>query len=71
MTKSDKARIILFHYLLGIGSLFVLIPVVMPWSRMAATHHWLGLGGMPTGPIVQNLARSLSAFYPRSALFAW
>jgi hypothetical protein len=27
------------------------------------THRWLGLGEMPTGPIVEYLARSLSAFY--------
>jgi len=30
---------------------------------MAATHRWLGLGEMPTGPVVEYLARSLSAFY--------
>ena len=63
MTKSDKALVILFRYLLGMGSLFALVPVVMPWSWMAATHRWLGLGEMPTGPIVEYLARSLSAFY--------
>src|SRR5260370_29533176 len=63
MTKSDKVLVILFRYLLGIGSLFALVPVVMPWSWMAATHRWLGLGEMPTGPIVEYLARSLSAFY--------
>ena len=63
MTKSDKVLVILFRYLLGIGSLFALVPVVMPWSWMAATHRWLGLGEMPTGPIVSYLARSLSAFY--------
>ena len=55
--------VILFRYLLGIGSLFALVPVVMPWSWMAATHRWLGLGEMPTGPVVEYLARSLSAFY--------
>ena len=63
MTKSDKVLVILFRYLLGIGSLFALVPVVMPWSWMAATHRWLGLGEMPIGPIVEYLARSLSAFY--------
>src|SRR3954447_11181013 len=63
MTKGDKVLVILFRYLLGIGSLFALIPVVMPWSWMAATHRWLGLGEMPTGPIVEYLARCLSAFY--------
>ena len=63
MTKGDKVLVILFRYLLGIGSLFALVPVVMPWSWMAATHRWLGLGEMPNGPIVEYLARSLSAFY--------
>src|SRR5262245_65567814 len=63
MTKGDKALVILFRYLLGIGSLFALIPVCMPLSWMAATHRWLGLGEMPTGPVVEYLARSLSAFY--------
>jgi hypothetical protein len=26
-------------------------------------HRWLGLGEMPTGPVVEYLARSVSAFY--------
>src|SRR5579883_583396 len=63
MTKGDKMLVILFRYLLGIGSLFGLVPVFMPSSWMAATHRWLGLGEMPTGPVVEYLARSLSAFY--------
>src|SRR5262245_63765930 len=63
MTKGDKVLVILFRYLLGIGSLFALVPGFVPFSWMAATHRWLGLGEMPTGPIVEYLARSLSAFY--------
>ena len=63
MTRSDKVLVIFFRYFLGIGSLFALVPVFMPWSWMAATHRWLGLGEMPTGPVVEYLARSLSAFY--------
>ena len=63
MTKSDKVLVIFFRYLLGIGSLFALVAVVMPVSWMAATHRWLGLGEMPTRPVVEYLARSLSAFY--------
>src|SRR6266487_6162614 len=63
MTKGAKVLVILFRYLLGIGGLFALVPVVMPWSWMAATHRWLGLGEMPTAPVVEYLARSLSAFY--------
>jgi membrane associated rhomboid family serine protease len=37
--------------------------VFMPSSWMDATHRWLGLGEMPTGPVVEYLARDLSAFY--------
>src|SRR6516164_8620568 len=63
MTKSDKVLVILFRYLLGIGSLFALVPVFVPVSWMAATHRWLGLGEIPIAPVVEYLARSLSAFY--------
>jgi hypothetical protein len=62
MTKTDKALVILLRFV-GVGSLFALVPVFMPLSWMAATHRWLGLGEMPTAPIVEYLARSLSAFY--------
>ena len=62
MTKSDRALVILLRFV-GVGALFALVAVVMPSSWMAATHRWLGLGEMPTGPVVEYLARSLSAFY--------
>ena len=62
MTTADKVLVVLLRCL-GVGSLFALVPVVMPFSWMAATHRWLGLGEMPTGPVVEYLARSLSAFY--------
>src|SRR5215472_5568083 len=62
MTKSDKALVLLLR-LVGVGALFALVAVFMPVSWMAATHRWLGLGEMPTGPVVEYLARSLSAFY--------
>ena len=62
MTKTDKALVILLR-IVGVGSLFALVAVFMPSSWMAATHRWLGLGEMPTGPVVEYLARSLSAFY--------
>jgi hypothetical protein len=63
MTKSDKVLVILHRYLGGIPGLLALVPVFMPFSWMVDTHRWLGLGEMPTGPIVEYLARSLSAFY--------
>ena len=62
MTKSDKALVILLRFV-GVSALFALVAVFMPVSWMAATHRWLGLGEMPTGPVVEYLARSLSAFY--------
>ena len=63
MTRADTVLVILLRYFLGIPGLFALVAVVMPLSWMAATHRWLGLGEMPTGPVVEYLARSLSAFY--------
>jgi hypothetical protein len=62
MTTSDRALVILLRFV-GVGSLFALVAVFMPVSWMAATHRCLGLGEMPTGPVVEYLARSLSAFY--------
>ena len=62
MTKTDKALVLLLR-IVGVPALFALAAVVMPTSWMAATHRWLGLGDMPTGPVVEYLARSLSAFY--------
>ena len=62
MTKSDKVLVLLLR-IVGVGALFALVAVFMPVSWMAATHRWLGLGEMPTGPVVEYLARSLSAFY--------
>jgi hypothetical protein len=62
MTKSDKALVLLLRFVGG-TALFALVAVFMPWSWMAATHRWLGLGEMPAGPVVEYLARSLSAFY--------
>src|SRR5215471_12255409 len=62
MTKSDKVLVLLLR-IVGVPALFALVAVFMPVSWMAATHRWLGLGEMPTGPVVEYLARSLSAFY--------
>src|SRR5215469_9572134 len=62
MTRADKALVLLLR-LVGVPALFALVAVFMPSSWMAATHRWLGLGEMPKGPVVEYLARSLSAFY--------
>jgi hypothetical protein len=39
------------------------LAAVMPFSWMAATHRWLGLGELPAAVIVAYLARSLSVMY--------
>ena len=62
MAMADKALVVLLRFV-GVSALFALVAVFMPVSWMAATHRWLGLGEMPTGPVVEYLARSLSAFY--------
>ena len=62
MTRADKVVVLLLRFL-GVGSLLALVPVFMPFSWMAATHRWLGLGEMPAAPVVEYLARSVSAFY--------
>jgi hypothetical protein len=55
MTTSDKALVILLRFV-GVGALFALVVVFMSVSWMAATHRWLGLGEMPTGPVVESVS---------------
>lgn len=47
----------------GIILLTALMPVVMPFSWMQVIHRYLGMGELPTGPIMGYLTRSLSLFY--------
>ena len=49
--------------LTGSMCLLAVVAVVMPRRWMGVVHDWLGLGRFPDGPIVEYLARSLSAFY--------
>ncbi len=62
MTRREKVLVLLLR-VLGISGLFALVAVFTPFSWMVAIHHWLGMGEMPTAPVVEYLARSLSAFY--------
>ncbi len=50
-------------WFIGVSALFALVAVFMPMPWMAGIHRSLGLGDMPAAPIVEYLARSLSAFY--------
>ena len=47
----------------GIILLTALVPVVMPFGWMQVIHRYLGMGELPTGPIMGYLTRSLSLFY--------
>jgi hypothetical protein len=62
MTRPDKALTILLR-IIGGTALLAVVAVIMPLSWMASFHRWFGLGEMPIAPVVEYLARSLSAFY--------
>ena len=72
MTAPRAASLLRFVLRLeGTVALLSLIGVVMPYAAMDATHQWLGLGRLPSEPIVGYLARSLSAFYAALGAFFW
>lgn len=62
MTRNDRLIVFILRFL-GTCALFALVAVFMPMSWMAAVHVRMGLGEMPTDPIVEYMARSLSALY--------
>ncbi len=61
----NRAERLLVLVLRMAGSLeaMAIFPAVMPRSWMAAVHELIGLGQFPPGPVVEYLARSVSAFY--------
>ena len=52
ITRQLKALVYLLRFV-GISGLFALVAVFMPLSRMHAIHRWLGLGEMPTTPVLE------------------
>jgi hypothetical protein len=48
-----------------------IVPAVMPLAWMDAIHRALGMGPLPQGPVVEYLARSLSAFYAMHGALLW
>jgi hypothetical protein len=62
MTKADRALVVLLR-ILGVTTLLALAAVFLPYSWMAAIHSWLGMGEMPATPLLEYLARTISAFY--------
>ena len=57
--------------LIGLSAILAIFAVVMPFSWMRGIHECLGLGEMPEGPIVEYLARSLSALYALVGFVFW
>lgn len=49
--------------LAGGTEILAFISVVMPRSWMEASHAWLGLGEMPTGPVLMFMIRQASYVY--------
>jgi hypothetical protein len=62
MTKTERFLQI-FLRIMGSVTGLALPCAMMPYSWMNAIHQYLGMGTLPSEPIVGYLARSLSAFY--------
>lgn len=63
MKWSAERLLTLLMRAVGSVEVVAVFPALMPRAWMAAIHESLGLGAFPEGPVVEYLARSLSAFY--------
>jgi hypothetical protein len=70
MSKQDRL-LTLFLRIMGSAALLAVGAVVMPYSWMDAIHRWLGMGRLPSEPIVGYLARSTSGFYALFGGLMW
>lgn len=70
MNRSEYTLILLLR-LGGTLQLLGLIGVLLPTSAMNSIHQGLGLGALPSAPIVEYLSRSLSAFYAIQGGLMW
>lgn len=70
MNKQEK-MISWILRLLGFLGMFAILAVIMPFGWMLSIHEYLGLGVMPEAPVVEYLARSLSAFYALVSVIFW
>ena len=57
--------------LTGSTEILAFIAVVMPRSWMESSHVWLGLGEMPSGPIVMFMIRQASYAYGMHGISLW
>lgn len=63
--------LILFLRIVGAVAGSAALCAVMPLRAMDAVHRALGMGPLPSGPIVEYLARSTSAFYALLGGLLW
>lgn len=64
MSSRTARKIIVFLLrFLGINALLAFVFILMPFSWFQGIHEWMGLGNMPSSPIVGYLTRSLCMFY--------
>lgn len=61
----------MFLRVIGTAALLAVVAVAMPYTWMNAIHQWLGMGPLPSEPIVGYLARSTSAFYALLGGLLW
>jgi hypothetical protein len=60
--NSERLQVWLLR-LTGVTEILAFIAVVMPRSWMEVSHEWLGLGEMPSGPIIMFMIRQASYAY--------
>src|SRR5437899_466904 len=70
--KLDKPRLLAALLRLeGTIEMLAFVAVVMPHAWMAATHRWLGLGELPTFPLLDYMIRSVSLLYGLHGVLLW
>jgi len=57
--------------LAGTVEILAFISVVMPRSWMEASHAWLGMGEMPSGPLIMFMIRQASYVYGMHGISLW
>jgi hypothetical protein len=55
----------------GSVEILAFVAVVMPRSWMEVSHVWLGLGEMPSGPIIMFMIRQASYVYGMHGISLW
>ena len=67
----DFTRLQLFLRIFSIGPMSAVFAAMLPVGVMDRIHRASGLGPMPSGPIVEYLARSTSMFYAIHGVLLW